>query len=133
KAIAQSQHTGTSTVQEMVDTHTMLRSDTTALFQPLRAANIMLQEVLSSAHENMGALENTLMVRVSEFVTAMNEVTASTGDATARVDTNIPAFRDITTQVISDLCHLARQFDVHGRDLVKAVNIIDSSNQRTDD
>ena len=33
-----------------------------------REANIMLQEVLSGAHENMGALENTLMLRVSEFV-----------------------------------------------------------------
>jgi hypothetical protein len=133
KAITHSQHTATSTVKEMLDTHTMLRSDTTALFERLREANIMLQEVLSGAHENMGALENTLMVRVSEFVTAMNEVTASTGDATGRVETNIAAFRDITTQVISDLGHLARQFDVHGRDLVKAVEIIDHSNQRTDD
>jgi hypothetical protein len=81
----------------------------------------------------MGALENTLMVRVSEFVTAMNEVTASTGDATGRVETNIAAFRDITAQVIGDLGQLARQFDIHGRDLVKAVEIIDHSNQRTED
>jgi rRNA-processing protein FCF1 len=133
KAIAQSQHTATSTVKEMLETHTMLRSDTTALFERLREANIMLQEVLSGAHENMGALENTLMVRVSEFVTAMNEVTASTGDATGRVETNIAAFRDITAQVIGDLGQLARQFDIHGRDLVKAVEIIDHSNQRADD
>ena len=42
----------------------MLRADTTALFERLREANIMLQEVLSGAHENMGALENTLMLRV---------------------------------------------------------------------
>ncbi len=133
KAIAQSQHTATSTVKEMLETHTMLRSDTTALFERLREANIMLQEVLSGAHENMGALENTLMVRVSEFVTAMNEVTASTGDATGRVETNIAAFRDITAQVIGDLGQLARQFDIHGRDLVKAVEIIDHSNQRTED
>jgi hypothetical protein len=110
----------------------MLRSDTTALFERLREANIMLQEVLSGAHENMGALENTLMVRVSEFVTAMNDVTASTGDATGRVETNIAAFRDITAQVIGDLGQLARQFDSHGRDLVKAVEIIDHSNQHAD-
>ena len=133
KAIAQSQHTATSTVKEMLETHTMLRSDTTALFERLREANIMLQEVLSGAHENMGALENTLMVRVSEFVTAMNEVTASTGNATGRVETNIAAFRDITAQVIGDLGQLARQLDIHGRDLVKAVEIIDHSNQRTED
>ena len=55
----------------------MLRADTTALFERLREANIMLQEVLSGAHENMSALENTLMLRVSEFVTAMNEVTTT--------------------------------------------------------
>src|SRR5512139_3328639 len=133
KAIAQSQETANSTVKEMIETHTMLRADTTAIFERLREANIMLQEVLSGAHENMGALENTLMLRVSEFVTALNEVTASTGDATGRVETNIAAFRDITTQVITDLGQLARQFDVHGRDLVKAVEIIDHSNQRTED
>ncbi|HET7912506.1 MAG TPA: negative regulator of septation ring formation, partial [Pseudolabrys sp.] len=133
KAIAQSQQTATSAVKEMLETHTMLRSDTTALFERLREANIMLQEVLSGAHENMGALENTLMVRVSEFVTAMNDVTASTGDATGRVETNITAFRDITAQVIADLGQLARQFDMHGRDLVKAVEIIDHTNQRTED
>jgi hypothetical protein len=133
KAIAQSKETATSTVKEMMETHTMLRADTTALFERLREANIMLQEVLSGAHENMGALENTLMLRVSEFVTAMNEVTASTGDATTRVETNITNFRDITAQVIADLGQLARQFDMHGRDLAKAVDIIDHSNQRTED
>ena len=68
------------------ETHNMLRADTTALFERLREANIMLQEVLSGSHENMSALENTLMLRVSEFVTAMNEVTAATGDATGRVE-----------------------------------------------
>ncbi len=73
------------------------------------------------------------MLRVSEFVTAMNEVTASTGDATGRVETNIANFRDITTQVITDLGQLARQFDIHGRDLAKAVEVIDHSNQRTED
>src|SRR5262245_28390155 len=72
------------------------------------------------------------MDRVPEFVTAMNDVTASTGDATGRVETNIAAFRDITAQVIGDLGQLARQFDSHGRDLVKAVEIIDHSNQHAD-
>ena len=76
--------TAGATVTEMLETHNMLRADTTALFERLREANIMLQEVLSGAHENMSALENTLMLRVSEFVAAMNEVTASTSDATDR-------------------------------------------------
>ena len=46
----------------------MLRADTTTLFERLREANILLQEVLSGAHENMSAIENTLVTRVSEFV-----------------------------------------------------------------
>ena len=82
QAIEQSKQTATSAVSEMMETHNMLRADTTALFERLREANIMLQEVLSGAHENMSALENTLMLRVSEFVKAMNEVTGSTADAT---------------------------------------------------
>jgi Apolipoprotein A1/A4/E domain len=133
KAIAHSKETATSSVKEMLETHTMLRSDTTALFERLREANILLQEVLSGSHENMGALENTLMLRVSEFVTAMNDITASTGAATGRVETNISNFRDITAQVITDLGQLARQFDIHGRELAKAVEIIDHSNQRAED
>ena len=116
-----------------METHNMLRADTTALFERLREANIMLQEVLSGSHENMSALENTLMLRVSEFVTAMNEVTTSTGDATTRVETNITNFRDITAHVITDLGQLADQFDAHGRDLAKAAELVDRSNQRTED
>ena len=71
----------------------MLRADTTALFERLREANIMLQEVLSGAHENMSALENTLMLRVSEFVNSMNEVTGTTTDATTRVEIDHRQFR----------------------------------------
>ena len=133
KAIAQSKETATATVSEMLETHNMLRADTTALFERLREANIMLQEVLSGSHENMSALENTLMLRVSEFVTAMNEVTASTGGATDRVERNITNFREITSHVVTDLGQLAGQFDAHGRDLAKAAELVDRSNQRTED
>ena len=133
KAITRSRETATSSVKEMLETHTVLRSDTTALFERLREANIMLQEVLSGAHENMSALENTLMLRVSEFVSAMTDITQSTGEATGRVERNIANFRDITAQVINDLGQLARQFDVHGRELAKAVDLIGHSNQHTDD
>ena len=59
----------------------MLRSDTTTLFERLREANILLQEVLSGAHENMSEIESTLVTRVSEFVTTMNEVAEKTGIA----------------------------------------------------
>jgi hypothetical protein len=132
-AIDQSQTTAKATVSEMLETHNMLRADTTSLFERLREANIMLQEVLSGTHENMSALENTLMLRVSEFVAAMNEVTASTSEATSRVEVDISNFRDITSRVITDLGQLAVQFDHHGRDLAKAADMIDLSNQRTED
>ena len=67
-AIEQSRQTTSASVAEMLETHNMLRSDTTALFERLREANILLQEVLSGAHENMSTIENTLVTRVSEFV-----------------------------------------------------------------
>jgi len=132
KSIEQSKQTATSTVTEMMETHNMLRADTTALFERLREANIMLQEVLSGAHENMSALENTLMLRVSEFVNSMNEVTGSTTDATTRVEATIANFGDITARVVTNLGQLADQFDSHGRELAKAVDLIDRSNERTE-
>src|SRR4029078_12669681 len=85
----------------------------------------------SGAHENMSALENTLMLRVSEFVSAMTDITQSTGEATGRVERNIANFRDIMAQVINDLGQLARQFDVHGRELAKAVDLIGPSSPPT--
>jgi ABC-type transporter Mla subunit MlaD len=132
KAIEHSKQTASSTVGEMLETHNMLRADTTALFERLREANIMLQEVLSGAHENMSALENTLMLRVSEFVNAMNEVTASTGEATTRVDATVTNFGEITARVVTNLGQLADQFDSHGRELAKAVELIDRSNERAE-
>ncbi len=133
KAIEKSKDTATTTVNEMMETHNMLRTDTTALFERLREANIMLQEVLSGSHENMSALENTLMLRVSEFVAAMHEVTGTTTDATDRVETTISNFREITTHVVTDLGQLAGQFEAHGRDLGLAAELIERSNQRTED
>ncbi|MGE0566028.1 MAG: hypothetical protein AB7O50_16125, partial [Pseudolabrys sp.] len=103
------------------------------MFERLREANLMLQEVLSGAHENMGALENTMLLRVSEFVSAMNRVNETTGAAGERVEQNIGAFREATSQVITDLGQLAGQFDAHGRDLARAAEMIDTSNQRTDE
>ncbi|MGI8527076.1 MAG: hypothetical protein ACR2K5_13025 [Pseudolabrys sp.] len=132
-AIEQSKQTAAATVSEMLETHGMLRSDSTALFERLREANIMLQEVLSGAHENMSALENTLMLRVSDFVTAMNDVTASTGFATSRVENNIGAFREASARVLTELGQLAVQFDSHGRELARAAEQIDRSNLRTED
>ena len=77
----------------MLETHGMLRSDTTALFERLREANILLQEVLSGAHENMSEIESTLVNRVADFVTAMNDVAQKTGTANTQVEQHISAFQ----------------------------------------
>ena len=93
----------------------------------------MLQEVLSGSHANMSSLENTLVLRVSEFVTAMNEVTGSTGAVANQVEGNIADFREVTARMIADLGELAGQFNAHGRDLANAAAQIDSSNRRTEE
>ena len=110
----------------------MLRSDTTALFERLREANILLQEVLSGAHENMSEIESTLVTRVADFVSAMNEVAQKTGTANTQVEQHITGFQTVTAQTLSDLSQLAAQFDAHGRSLAEAVALIDRSNRRTE-
>jgi len=47
-------------VTEMMETHGMLRNDTSALFERLREANVLLQEVLGGATENLSTIETTL-------------------------------------------------------------------------
>jgi len=93
---------------------------------------VLLQEVLTGSHENMSALENTLMLRVSEFVSAMNDVTLATGEATGRMEQNIGGFREVTSQVLTDLGQLALSFDQHGQELVKATQLIETSNRSTE-
>ncbi len=78
-AIEESKQTAAATVAEMMETHTMLRSDSTALFERLREANILLQEVLSGAQENMSSIEHTMATRISEFVAAMNDLSSKSG------------------------------------------------------
>ena len=130
KTIEMSKSAAAASVGEMMETHNMLRADTTALFERLREANIMLQEVISGSHTSMSALENTLVLRVADFVTAMNEVSNTTGSITGQVESSIGDFRDTTTRAIVDLGELAEQLTAHGRELAVAVGHIDQSNQR---
>ena len=92
-AVEKSKQTASAAVSEMLETHGMLRSDTTALFERLREANILLQEVLSGAHENMSEIESTLVTRVADFVTAMNDVAQKTGTANTQVEQHIARSR----------------------------------------
>ena len=117
----------------MLETHNMLRSDSTALFERLREANILLQEVLSGAHENMNSIEHTMVSRVSEFVAAMNDLSSKSGVTTAKVEQHLGAFNNVTTKVLHDLNDLSTQFNQHGRSLAEAVQLLELSNRRTEE
>jgi hypothetical protein len=132
-AIEESKQTAAATVAEMLETHTMLRSDSTALFERLREANILLQEVLSGAHENMSSIEHTMASRVSEFVAAMSDLSSKSGATTAKVEQHLGTFNTVTAKVLHDLGDLADQFSSHGRTLVGAVELLEASNRRTED
>jgi hypothetical protein len=132
-AVEESKQTAAATVADMLETHGMLRSDSTALFERLREANILLQEVLSGAHENMNAIEHTMVSRVSEFVGAMNDLNVKSGTATAKVEEHLGAFNSTTVKVLRDLGDLATQFSTHGRSLAEAVELLEKSNRRSED
>ncbi len=131
-AVERSKQTTAAAVSEMLETHGMLRSDTTALFERLREANILLQEVLSGAHENMGEIENTLVSRVAEFVAAMNDVAQKSGATNNQIEEHIAGFRTVTGKTLDNLSQLAGQFDSHGRALAEAVALLDQSNRRAE-
>ena len=79
-AIDQSRQVSVAAVTEMQETSKILRTDTVALFERLREGNILLQEVLTGAHDNLNSLERALVTRVADFVSAMNDVTSRNGD-----------------------------------------------------
>ncbi len=132
-AIEELKQTASATVADMLETHGMLRSDTTALFERLREANILLQEVLSGAHENMSSLERTMVTRVSEFVSAMNDVGGKSDTAAAAVEKHLGTFNAVTRQVLGDLGELAVEFNTHGRSLAEAVELVEKSNRRSEE
>jgi hypothetical protein len=132
-AIEESKQTASATVADMLETHGMLRSDTTALFERLREANILLQEVLSGAHENMSSLERTMVTRVSEFVAAMNELSVKSDTTAGVVERHLGAFNTVTGKTLQELAEITAQFATHGRSLVEAVELLDKSNRRTEE
>jgi len=131
-AIEQSQQTAAAAVSEVMETHNMLRHDTTALFERLREANVLLQEVLSGATANLGAVENTLSGRVKEFVITMNQLADRSGATSSKVEEQIESFRGVTSNVLREITAVAEQFDEHGRALASAAELIDGSNRRTE-
>src|ERR1051326_4965473 len=123
----------TVTVAEMLETHGMLRSDTTAMFERLKEANGLLQQVLSGAQDNLGQIETMLSSRVTEFVATMNQLLERTNDATVKMDDHIGQFYGVTTKTLRDLTDLSSQFDGQGRSLAQAVELVEMSNRRADE
>jgi hypothetical protein len=132
-AVEQSKQMARSTVTEIIETHGMLSSDSTALFERLREANVLLREVMAGAQENMGSIEHLLSTRVSEFVSTMDQLIERTGTTTGRMDENISAFYTLSSKVLGDLSDLAKHFEGHGQMLASAVELVDKSNHRAEE
>ena len=130
-AIDQSRQVSIAAVTEMQETSKILRTDTVALFERLREGNILLQEVLTGAHDNLNSLERALVTRVADFVSAMNDVTTRNGAATQTLEDQLSIFNSKTARALEDLNSLSGQFEIHGRSLVEAAAVVEQSNRTT--
>jgi hypothetical protein len=99
-----------------------------SLFERLREANSILQEVLGGATENLGAIESSLSTRVAEFVAAMNDVGERSNAAGIQVDEHIKSFQVMSSNVLREISALSEQFDAHGRALAAAASLVDKTN-----
>jgi hypothetical protein len=129
--IEQSRQVSIAAVTEMQETSKILRTDTVALFERLREGNILLQEVLTGAHDNLNSLERALVTRVADFVSAMNDVTTRNGAATQTLEDQLTIFNSKTSKALADLNELSRQFGTHGKALVEAASLVEQSNRST--
>src|SRR5436190_7272064 len=130
-AIDQSRQVSLAAVTEMQETSKILRTDTVALFERLREGNILLQEVLTGAHDNLNSLERALVTRVADFVSAMNDVTSRNGVASQTLQNQLNIFNTTTSKALEDLGSLSGQFETHGKALVEAATLVEQSNRNT--
>ncbi|WP_291848256.1 hypothetical protein [Bradyrhizobium sp.] len=130
-AIDQSRQVSVAAVTEMQETSKILRTDTVALFERLREGNILLQEVLTGAHDNLNSLERALVTRVADFVSAMNDVTSRNGAATQTLEDQLTLFNAKTAKALENLGSLSSEFDSHGKALVEAAAVVEKSNLNT--
>ena len=130
-AIDQSRQVSIAAVTEMQETSKILRTDTVALFERLREGNILLQEVLTGAHDNLNSLERALVTRVADFVSTMHDVTGRNGLATQTLEDQLTVFTAKTSKALEDLGSLSSQFENHGHALVDAAALVEKSNRST--
>ncbi len=129
-AIDQSRQVATSAVTEMQETSKILRTDTVALFERLREGNILLQEVLTGAHENLNSLERALVTRVADFVSTLNDVTTRNGASANALEEQLAIFNRTTSGALEGLSSLSDKFETHGQMLAEAAKLVDESNDR---
>ena len=117
----------------MMETHGMLRNDTSALFERLREANVLLQEVLGGATQNLSTIETALSGRVAEFVATMNDIGERSGAVNSRFEEQMKAFQVGTGTILREISAASEKFDAQGKALASAAEQIDSSNRRTEE
>src|SRR5205085_2052387 len=130
-AIEQSRQVSIAAVTEMQETSKVLRTDTVALFERLREGNILLQEVLTGAHDNLNSLERALVTRVADFVSAMNDVTSRNGVATQTLEDQLTTFNAKISKALADLGSLSTEFETHGKALIDAASVVEQANRST--
>jgi hypothetical protein len=74
-----------------------------------------------------------MVTRVSDFVAAMNDLTLKSDTSATVVQQHVGSFNAVTTKALRELGELASQFNVHGRSLAEAVELLEKSNRRTEE
>jgi hypothetical protein len=81
----------------------------------------------------MASLERTMVSRVAEFVSAMNDLTAKSDSSAGIMQEHVGTFNAVTAHALRELSDLASQFNVQGRSLAEAVELLEKSNRRSED
>jgi hypothetical protein len=63
----------------------------------------------------------------------MSDLSSKSGATTSKVEQSLGTFNNVTAKVLDNLGDLADQFSSHGRTLSDAVELLESSNRRTED
>lgn len=128
-AIEQTRQATSASIGELQETGKALRADTLTMFERMREGNILLQEVINSAHKNLGALEHTLANRTSELMSTLKNLTETNGVTSDKVAEQLSLFNGKTTAALSDLTSLSKHFDTQGRALAEAAALVEQSNR----
>ncbi|HVY00735.1 MAG TPA: hypothetical protein VHA55_13200 [Pseudorhodoplanes sp.] len=130
-AIERGREATATSLAEMREVHSVLRSEGISMFERLREANVLLREALSGSQDNMTALEAALGERLQSLEHAVETFSIKGGGITAELASHIGSFQDSGARVADDLTRLVAQFESHGHSLVQTVDLIDGINRRT--